>query len=230
MIKPIKKCAPDKRPSRSARKKMFVAYLWLAAGCSLTHSVTAQADLKPCDTEFMADYYREVDKIIDGSIEGLPQLALTAFPSFFPEYGVRLVNDDVYKIQLKSSFWDEILSANHHEHASVKPPKPETIKSSAKLDPQIAARTRQVYVKAISSAKPSNGGGLDGIGYRFSAPSVGCGSTWSPSPITLNGHLVELLQLLSDHSEQSSLQALQSSEQSITQLLDVIGHKQDAPK
>ena len=207
-------------------KALFRLFI-LAIGCFCNRSY-AQSALEPCDLEFMAGYYVGVDRIIDDAVGRPAELAITTFPSFHAESGVRLVGADIYFVDFKSSFWTqgalmEGKSGRSRTHLSK--PRIKTSVHVASLSQETAGRIARTYAVAIANARKSNSIGLDGISYHFSTPKAGCAEAWSPDAGSHNARLVELFELLSKHARLSKPRQLQSSEQSIVLLLSAIsGH------
>jgi hypothetical protein len=185
----------------------------------------AQAALEPCEMEFLGDYYRGVDKIIDDAVGGPPRLSLTTLPSFSPESGVRLVADDIYFVQLGSSFWYGATTVDRSGRGreDFSSPKVKTRLYRAKISPSIAERVEQAYTAAIERSRKSDRIGLDGVSYRFTRPGIGCGEAWSPEPDTSNAKLVELVELLARHAKLSKPREMQRSEESMAALLSRMG-------
>lgn len=204
--------------------KRIIIYLLLVFGCSTSTLLSAQEFIEPCEMEFLSEYYSGVDNIIDRAVNHSSELSLTVIPSFVPEYGVRLVGNKIYFVEFTSSFWTKsrLLDESEKKRTSSLTPKIKTKIHSASLDPLLGARITQVYKSAISNARPSNVMGLDGVSYRFSLPSVGCGTTWSPELISPNGRLVSLLELLISHSKLSLPSDIQQSENFIAKFLNNI--------
>ena len=206
------------------RMKTFLALLLIAAAACAADSARAQT-LEPCEIEFLSEYYRGVDSIIDHATGRPAQLSLTVLPSFFAESGVRLVGNDVYSVELKSSYWEKTQSmdSSGHGHMDFSSPQAASDVFHAPLSPEIVARIKQLYIRAISAATKSDRRGFDGVSYRFSDPSVGCGETWSPDQDSPDGRLVELVQLLAEHAKLSKPRTMQRSEESIVRLLNSMG-------
>lgn len=182
----------------------------------------AQSALEPCEMEFLGDYYRGVDRIIDDALGGTPRLSLTTLPSFSPESGVRLFGENIYFVQFGSSFWYGVdRSRRGHDDFSL--PKVKTRIYRAKISPLIAERIEQAYTAAIESSRKSDRMGLDGVSYRFTRPGIGCGEAWSPDPDTSNAKLVELVELLAKHAKLSKPREMQRSEEAMAALLSRMG-------
>ncbi|WP_213605434.1 hypothetical protein [Pseudoxanthomonas japonensis] len=189
-----------------------------------THA-SAQSALEPCEMEFLGDYYRGVDKIIDDAVGDTPRLSLTTLPSFSPESGVRLVGDHIYFVQFGSSFWYGATTVDHsgRGHEEFSSPKVEIRMYRARVSQSIAERIEQAFATAIKSSRKSDRMGLDGVSYRFTKPGLGCGEAWSPDPNTPNARLVELIDVLAKHAKLSESRKMQRSEDAITALLDRVG-------
>lgn len=158
-----------------------------------------------------------VDKIIDGAVGRPYELALTVFPSFEAEYGVRMIGVDVYLVTLNRSVWASTVVAdgtgsNHHDFGKA---HADTSVQKSSISPKLAAEVRQKYINAVSAINPSNDGGLDGTTYRFVVQDAGCGETWSPAPNSANGRLIELAELLVAHVRQSGHRFISRSEEKI---------------
>lgn len=172
--------------------------------------------LEPCEP---ADaYVSGLNTIIDNAVGQQPQMALTVIPSFRPEYGIRMVGNDVYLVQLKTSFWGgSVVSVGpgQYRHDFSSPHVEAVAVHKAALSPELADRIKQQYAAAISGAKPSDNMGLDGVTYRFNLQTAGCGQTWSPQSGTPDGQLVELAELLSEHAQLSWSFFIHRSEEKI---------------
>ncbi len=185
----------------------------------------AQSALEPCEIEFLGDYYRGVDIIIDDAVGDTPRLSLTTLPSFSPESGVRLAGDHVYFVQFGSSYWYGATSIDSHGKGREDFP-PTQVKTSihrARISASIADRIEQAYAVAIDGSRKSDRMGLDGVSYRFTKPDIGCGEAWSPDPATANARLVELSELLAKHAKLSNPRQMQRSENAMATLLDQMG-------
>ncbi|MFL6708194.1 MAG: hypothetical protein ACJ8HI_08305 [Massilia sp.] len=171
--------------------------------------------LEPCRASNV--YIEGVDRIIDRAVGRSPELALTVLPSFEAEYGVRMIGADVYLVQLRRSFWARSVVADgprsyHHDFRHV---RVGTSIHQTSLSPEVAARVRQHYARAISAAKQSVPVGLDGTTYRFVVKATGCGETWSPQAKSANGQLVALAELLAGHARRGSSLSRRQSEEKI---------------
>lgn len=206
--------------------KTLIAFLLFALACCAIAPARAQA-LEPCKSEFEDDYYRGVDQIIDNAIGRQSQLSITTLPSFFAESGLRLVGNDIYFVQLRTSFWSNsfVMDGPGRGHNDFSSPHAATIVYRAALSPEIANRIKQLYGDAITGANKSDRMGLDGVTYRFAIPAVGCAETWSPEPQSPAGHLVELLELLSAHAQLSKPRSMQRSEEAIVQILKTMAQR-----
>ena len=186
----------------------------------------AQSALEPCEVEFLGDYYRGVDNIIDDAVGSTPRLSLTTLPSFFPEYGVRLVGNYVHLVQFSSSFWYGATSIDSRGRGrdDFSSTQVKTRTYRAEISASIANRIEQAYTEAIAGSQKSDRVGLDGVSYRFTTPETGCGEAWSPDPDTSNSRLVELSELLAKHAKISKPRQIQRSEEAIATLLTRMGH------
>ncbi len=193
------------------KKASLLLILVSALLCGRSYAQT----LEPCrQPEFLAGYYRGVDRVIDNAVGQTPSLSLTTLPSFWAESGVRIVGSDVYFVEFKSSFWGEANS-----YGSFASPRIETKTHRAAISPELASRIEEIYAGAIAGASQTDRRGVDGVSYRFSSPRAGCGETWSPEPDTVNARLVELLVLLSNHAKLSNPRDMQRSEESMVHLI-----------
>lgn len=191
---------------------LLLAFASLAAGSALA--------LEPCRPK--DDYVEAVNKIIDGAVGRPYDLALTVFPSFEAEYGVRMIGVDVYLVTLRPSVWESTVMADgkggyHHD---IRKAHADTSVRKASISPKLAAEVRQKYVNAISALNPSDAGGLDGTTYRFVVRDAGCGETWSPQPNSANRRLVELAELLVAYARQSGQSFMSRSEKKIFRALE----------
>ena len=185
----------------------------------------AQSALEPCELEFLGDYYRGVDKIIDDAVGSTPRLSLTTLPSFSPEYGVRLVGDYVHLVQFDSSFWYGATSIDSRGRGRDDfSTQVNTRTYRAEISASIANRIKQAYTESIAGSKKSDRMGADGVSYRFTTPETGCGEAWSPDQDTPNSGLVELSELLAKHAKLSRPRQIQRSEEAIATLLTRMGH------
>ena len=185
-----------------------------AFGCA-----NAQDALEPC-SDYRPDYYAGVDLVIDSAIDDSAQLSVTMFPSFRPEYGVRIVGNIVYLARLKGSFWnssnvfDEKAGRGYHDFSK---PKIKARLSSAPLSPGLISRIAKIYVAAVSSRKENKRSVMDGVSYRFNTPANGCGEIASPSDGTRAHQLVDLVDQLAKHAQLSGSSSLKRSTQLIEQ-------------
>jgi hypothetical protein len=180
----------------------------------------AQESFEPCTDEMFPEYHAGVNSVIDSAVGEKPRLSVTTFPSFRPEYGIRIVGSKVYFATLNDSFWyssnvyDEKTRRGYYDFTK---PKLKAKISSAPLSQDLIDRTIKIYVAAISSATKYERLGFDGTTYRFTTPSAGCGKTWSPSQGTRAYQLVALVELLAKHAKLSNERQLKSSTQLIEQ-------------
>jgi hypothetical protein len=196
--------------------KNYSLSLLLAVGCVIAGRACA---LEPCRDPDA--YAVAVNKIIDNAVGRPAELALTAFPSFKAEYGVRIIGRDIYFVQLNPSFWASSVVADgpgsyHHDFGRA---RVSTSIQKASLSADLALRVRQKYASALSALKVSKSGGLDGTTYRFALRTFGCGETWSPEPVSLDGQLVDLTELLAKHAQRSYLLPMSLSEEKILRAL-----------
>ena len=206
--------------------KILAAFLLFTLGWCAIASARAQT-IEPCKSKFMGDYYRGVDEIIDKAVGRQSQLSITTIPSFSAESGLRLVGNDIYFVQLKTSVWANsfVMDGPGRGHNDFSSPQAATLVYRAALSPEIASRVKQLYRNAITNAKKSDRMGLDGVTYRMAVPAGGCGETWSPEPQSPDGRLVELIQLLSAHARLSQPRAMQRNEEAIVRLLTTMGQR-----
>jgi len=196
---------------------LALSALVLVCGCRYAY---AQEYFEPCTNDAFPDYYAGVDNVIDRAIGEKPQLSLTTFPSFSPEYGMRIADSNVFFVTLKDSFWyssnvyDKKTGSGYHDFTK---PKVKAQLNSAPLSKDLIDRILKIYTAAISSSKKQDLFGFDGTTYRFTSPSVGCGKVWSPSKGTRAYQMVDLIQHLSKHARLSGDSALKSSAQLIEQ-------------
>ena len=167
---------------------------WCCLSACPTYALTA------CEPN---DYFSAVDKVIDSAINGHPDVALTIFPSFKSEYGIRIVQDDVYLVQLRTSFWGSSVVSDrpgsYHHNFSV--PRVKTAVYKAALTREVSNQVKKLYSSVIAKDKNSKTGGLDGTTYRFVVQPGGCGETWSPSENSIDDEFVTLAELLSAHAK-----------------------------
>lgn len=198
----------------------YIARLIVGGGLSL--GLQAHA-LEPCDP---AAYFTNVGRTIDVAVNGQPRFAVTTFPSFEAEHGVRIVGSIVYSVRLSASFWDSSVvndTARRYHHDFSKP-RVKTSVEMATLTPELANRIIRVYANAMTRTGASDRQGLDGTTYYFEMPRIGCRKTWSPTPDSPNGQLVELAELLAAHAESRRSFISGRSEQKIVQKLIEIEH------
>lgn len=176
--------------------KKHIAIVLFGSCCviaSRTYALTA------CDTN---NYFTAVDKVIDSAIKGNPDVALTIFPSFESEYGVRIVQDNVYLVQLRTSFWGSSIVSDrpgsYHHDFSV--PRVKTAVYKAALTQEVSNQVKRMYSSVLAKDKNKKTGGLDGTTYRFVLQSGGCGETWSPSENSIDNEFVKLGELLAAHA------------------------------
>ena len=185
-----------------------------AFGCA-----NAQDALEPC-SDYRPDYYAGVDLVIDSAIDDSAQLSVTMFPSFRPEYGVRIVGNIVYLARLKGSFWnssnvfDEKAGRGYHDFSK---PKIKSRLNSAPLSPGLISRIAKIYIAAVYSRKENKRSVMDGVSYRFNTPANGCGEIASPSDGTRAHQLVDLVDQLAKHAQLSGSSSLKRSTQLIEQ-------------
>jgi hypothetical protein len=193
--------------------------LLLVLACLTVCPVSAMGPCRPANI-----YVAAVDKVIDHTVGHPAELALTVFPSFEAEYGVRLIGSDLYVVQLNPSLWASSVVADrsgsyHHDfrnaHAAASLHK-------ATLSPEVATRIRQKFALVISKAKASGTIGIDGTIYRFVLRANGCAETWSPAPGSADEQLVDLTELLVKHAGLASPHFKRRSEEQIQRVLSGI--------
>lgn len=178
--------------------------------------------VEPCDSGFLSGYHHKLDRVIDEAVSGIPQLSITVIPSFYAEWGVRVVGNDVHVAHLESSLWEQShltdwLQPLDKDSAS---PRIPTLVHHAPLKPDTSTRVRDFYGSVLAHARDSSGVGSDGVIYQFTLPGVGCKQAWSPEPKSTEAHLVKILQLLADHARLNAPDAIQRSEEVIIRVLD----------
>ena len=169
---------------------------------------------EPC-SNFMPEYYGQVDSIIDAAVGKTARLSLTTFPSFSAESGVRLIGTDVYFVRLLSFVWAESNAGAPGPKVPFSRIRVETETFTANLRPDLADRVEVIYASALSKVRPSKSQGLDGVTYRFAIPRKGCGEVWSPLYDTADGQLVMLNELLEKHAQLTTAAELKKSEDAI---------------
>lgn len=178
---------------------------------------SAQDSLSLCSDSLPA-YYSGVKNVIDGAIGGSFQLSITIFPSFEPEYGLRMAEGTVYLARLRSSFWyssnvfDEKARRGYHDFSK---PKIAAKIISAPLSANLIDRITKVYAAAILSPIQDTRSTMDGVSYRFELPLAGCGEVSSPSEGTRAYRLISLVNQLGYHAKLSGGRALRQSSQLI---------------
>ena len=200
-------------------KNSFLFTILFASACSFAN---AQDLLEPCDDDLFPEYNAGVDNVIDRAVDEKPRLSITTYPSFSPEYGVRIVGNNVYLGRLKASFWYSSTVYDKKTRSGYKDftkPKVKAKLSSAPLSPALIDRILSIYTAGITSSKKEKfpGFGFDGVTYRFTSPSAGCGEVRSPSEATRTYQLVDLAEHLGKHSKLSSSSSLAQSTKLIEQ-------------
>lgn len=162
-------------------------------------------------------YIGAVNKIIDTGVPSPTDLAVTVLPSFEAEYGVRMVGNDIYLVQLRPSFWESsvVKDGPGRYHHDFRRARVGVSIRKARLSSRVATRVRQKYANAVSKVKAAKAGGIDGTTYRFVLRAVGCGETWSPQPLSADGSLVNLTELLAAHAKLASPLSIRRSEAKI---------------
>jgi hypothetical protein len=177
--------------------------------------------LEPCGDP--DEYYDTVDRVIDRAVGRPAELALTVFPSFWAEYGVRMIGHEIHVVQLRPSMWVSsiVKDGSWAYHHDFKQARVGTVVYKASLRPALAVRIRRTFADALGAwtVGPS---GQDGVGYRFAVRGVGCGTTWSPRRETFDGRLVQLADLLVSRARRSAPFTMQLSEKEILRLLSEI--------
>lgn len=169
-------------------------------------------------------YVGAVNKIIDTAVGGSTELALTVLPSFEAEYGVRMIGNDVYLVQLRPSFWESsvVVDGPGRYHHDFRRARVGVSIQKARLSSEVAKRVRQTYANAVSKVKGAKAGGIDGTTYRFVLRAVGCGETWSPQPGSSDGSLVDLAELLAAHARLASPLSMRRSEAKILHAVSTV--------
>lgn len=198
--------------TRRHRLSSCLALAWAIGGPAFA--------LEPCAGP--DDYYDTVDRVIDRAVGRPAELALTVFPSFQAEYGVRMIANEVYVVLLRPSLWGRSIVEDatwyHHDFRQA---RVSTLVRKASLRPELALRIRRTFADALGAwtVGPS---GHDGIVYRFALRGVGCGTTWSPPPASFDGRLVRLADLLASRARRAAPFTMQLSEKEILRLLSEI--------
>lgn len=190
--------------------------LLIAASCLIAGPAHA---LDPCTVD--EQYAGAVDRIIDPAVGRRADLALSVIPSFQAEYGVRIVEHEVYLVRLRPSFWTASIvkdrsGAYRHDFSRA---RVATSVHHASLDPGLAAHIKLKYAAALTASTDPEGAGQDGIVYRFAALTLGCRQTWSPGRASLSGQLAELTELLAAHAQQSSASSQRMSEKKLRRVM-----------
>jgi hypothetical protein len=170
------------RPIQKSLILIFAVCLYRYAGA-----------LEPCD-KYFEKYSFAVERAADTAQKDPNSVTVTTLPSFRPESALRIANNAVFLIEFNSSIWYEGFARDGVS------PKLGLKMSTAPLSPSLATRLAQTFSRQIGGAKPSDRRGLDGVTYRFSTPEAGCAQTWSPDESSVDGKLVQILNLLEEHA------------------------------
>ncbi len=149
---------------------------------------------------------------------------MTTLPSFEAESGIRLVGAEVYFVQFRSQFWSA--AARYRRDGSYRmdftKPKIITRVRHAPLSPSLMQRVRDVFARAVSTAKTQNNMGLDGETFLIATHGRACAWAWSPDARSADGRLIALMRRLEVHATLSAPRQLQRSEHDIGRLLIVL--------
>lgn len=180
------------------------AYLCAAAMCAaLSMTSNAAPHLEPCSAPVLDGYHDRVDALLDSSVEGQILVRFSAYPSFLPEHGIRIVKDEnsyrVYHVVLLQQVWANsvppatLKGTVRYELSEADLPRDT---ASIVLSDEIADALVELIGSEIDGAVVSNALGLDGVHYRFRFGPEACGTIWSPQDGTRTRKLVDLMGIL----------------------------------
>jgi hypothetical protein len=192
-------------PQSSLSMKIIVPaifYAFVAFALSTNASAATIDGLAPCKPG--ESYQMETDSVIDEARAGKVLLGFTAYPSFEPEWGIRILqnakNESLLRVvQFKKSVW----YSAYQEHAKgtfQRDPSKANLERSVHEIPvskELLGLLLKVVGREVAAASTANAQfGLDGESYKFTAGGKSCATTWSPDSDTRAGRLVAIFEAL----------------------------------
>lgn len=170
----------------------------LAFTVSANASAATTDGLAPCGPD---DSYRmEADSVIDEAKAGKVLLGFTAFPSFEPEWGIRILQNAKREsilrvVQFKKSVWSSAYQ-EHPKGTFQRDPSKANLQRSMHEIPvseELLVLLLKVVGREVAAASAANAKfGLDGETYKFTSEGKSCATAWSPDSGTRAGKLVEI--------------------------------------
>ena len=174
----------------------------ILATLSLFSSVVpaaASAHLQVC-VPYFDHYTRFVSAIIDESAPGTAMVSVTVYPSFRPEWAIRVTRQSghltLYALTFNSSIWGQVqrvlMSTNRHIVYASEIDTDVSI-HTVRVTPRFVARLSAVITLAVDRSSILGESGVDGVMYQFSAGPSTCAQSWSPDSRTGPGRLVAMV-------------------------------------
>jgi hypothetical protein len=171
--------------------------LTLVITCCADRYAAAEDHLAPCDSQ---EYEQRVEAIAQATMPGAPELWVTVFPSFTPEWSVSVSTVEgrhlLTHVIFDRSFWYSSWVATGPDTA-INDPSKGRARAKAKttnVSVELYDALRAEWERSIKNARPSESETIivDGVRYAFRLPGQ-CASAWSPDSETRNGKLVDLV-------------------------------------
>ncbi|UXI66551.1 hypothetical protein [Tahibacter amnicola] len=177
--------------------------------------------MEPCDSTFLSAYYQGVDRLLNDAAPGAASLSITVLPAYAPEWGLRLVGNEVIRVRLDKSYWTEVaIQQMRHPDATVAvAPAFRPLAQRAVMDGDAVQRILDRYRRAIAAAVPSGRVETDSVTYRITSPQAGSARMWAPEDDTPEAYLAEVIRLLADRVELTTPKDLYNNQ---TQILSAL--------
>lgn len=153
--------------------------------------------LWPCDMASWS-YTAAVDARINASRHPSYLVSFTAFPSFHPEWGIRLSGSDkgyaLRIVVLLKQIWGRAMEKSMQEEPRTwesYQPQVERLVFRFPVSERLASLLQITVKHAVDDRAPAPFPGVDGTGYQFSYRGSACAGTWSPELPSIPGQLVK---------------------------------------
>lgn len=119
-----------------------------------------------CDADVATDAYKQkVKRLIDQQIKSKTLLSITIIPSFTPEEGIRVTENEIHHVSFQRSLWYSSVVRNVDKSPDARAPETSIpIESDkSKIDKALVDRLILVYQKHAALASPRGASGLMGL-------------------------------------------------------------------